>query len=164
MGNGSKHEDAFNVFAAFPEGLTCPEFRALMETEADKRNASARLSQFVMEGLARREGAKINPESGISCGLYIPTGIPFSKRIVEKRHPNRKRRAKTEPELFALRKWKADAIKRFPELAVSERVLKARLTLADIYRKEGQSIKATLVEKGELDDTEAMRLVQAMMQ
>lgn len=158
----SAHEAAFEIFAAFPEGLTCYEFVELMENEADRTNASARLSQYVKEGLAVKEGHRVREATGQSSVVYVPTGRPFSERLIEWREPTRKRKKPTDSELVQLRKWKAAAIARFPELAVDPAILKARKRLADILRNEGNVIKANLVENGDLDDCEAMRIVLSL--
>lgn len=162
----SFHETAFNVFNQFPDGLACFEFIQLMDADTDRRNASARLSQFVNEGLAKKEGVRFNEATGQTSVVYKPTGKPFSERVLENREPTRKRKRPTDQELIDLRranaehiKWKTAAIARFPELAVAPAIMRARTRLAEILRHEGNVIKAHLVESGDMDDSEAMRIV-----
>ncbi len=159
----TSHEAAFDAFSAFAGGLACFEFIELMDSKEDKRCASARLSQFVKEGLAERRGLRRNPGTGLDCVAYIPTGRRFSERILEDRDPRRKRRRPTTDELKTLRRWKADAIARFPELGVDPLILRARKQVASILRDEGSEAKAALVERGELDDGETMRIVLSIM-
>ncbi|NBT78179.1 MAG: hypothetical protein EBT04_06955 [Betaproteobacteria bacterium] len=153
------YERSYDVFAAFPEGLTCYEFVDLLDDPADKENASGRLSQFVKEGLAIKDGHRVRETTGQTSIVYVPTGRAFSERIMEWRETTRKRRRPTDSELVQLRKWKAAAIERFPELGTDPAVLAARKKLSEILRKEGNAIKASLVESGDLDDSESMRIV-----
>lgn len=155
----SRYEEAFVAFSQFREGLTRPEFEALMDSKEDKRCASARLSQFVKEGLAEIRGTSLNPETGQMCKVYVPTGLAFSKRALEDRKPSRRRRRPTDNELVELRAWKASALERFPELAVSKAILRSRIRWAEMLRAEGQVAKAVLVERGEFDDTETMKVL-----
>lgn len=66
-------------------------------------------------------------------------------------------------ELEALRRWKNDAIARFPELGLDPVILAARQRVAAILREEGNPAKAALVERGELDAGETMRIVLSIM-
>lgn len=156
-------EKAFNILATFPDGLTCFELMEFLETEQEKRSASARLSQFVNEGLATREGVRHNPGTGLPGVVYKPTGVPYSQRQPEIRIRPRKRKRPTDTELVELRRWKADAIKRFPQLGVDPIVLTARDHVASILRSEGNEAKAALVDQGELDDGETMRIVLSVL-
>lgn len=160
---GISVQKAFEIFSAFPEGLAVFEFVELMDDALDRRNASARLSQFVYEGLAQKAGHRINPRTGQNCTVYAATGKAFSERDMTPRHPARKRKRPTDSELIELRRWKHDAIARFPELGVDPIVLKARQQVAEILRKEGAEAKAALVERGELDDGETMRIVLSIL-
>jgi hypothetical protein len=157
-------ERAYDILRQFEDGLTCPEFEALSDTAQDKRNASARLSQFVKEGLAEKAGTRINEKTGQICIVYRATGVPFSKRIVEVRNPKRKRRRPTETELLELRAWKAAAIERFPELATSPALIEARQRVAAIFEEQGSPVKATMVRSGEMDDCEMMRVVARLIE
>ncbi len=159
----SKYEKAFDVFRQFEDGLACFEFVQLFECDSDKQCASARLSQFVLEGLAVKIGSRANPETNNSGVVYVPTGVPYRDRNLEPREPRRKRRGPYESELKALRKWKANAIDRYPELGLDSAILKARAQVASILRMEGNSAKAVMVERGDLDDGETMRIILAMV-
>lgn len=164
-------EAAFNVFSAFPEGLTRFEFVELLDTPEAKRNSSAQLSQFVKEGLAIKDGSRFNPATGQMSSVYMPTGAPFSERVLEARTSSRRRKRSTLDELKnlrkeveELRKWKCAAISRFPELAIDPIILAARKRVAAILRSEGCAAKAELIEAGDLDDGDTMRVVRALLE
>lgn len=157
------YEQAFNIFSSYSEGLTSNEFVDLMVSKEDKRNASARLSQFVKEGLAKKAGSRINSETGNRVTIYTPSGASFSNRVFESRAPSRKRRRPTSSELIELRRWKADAIKRYPDLGIDPIIFDARQRVADILRSEGFEDKARIVESGELDGGETMRIVLSIL-
>jgi len=156
----TKYEQAFNVFATFPEGLTCFEFEQLLD---DPRSTSKMLSLFWQEGLAEKGAKRVNPKTGIAHLSYIPTGVPFSQRITRTQIASSRKSDRADNELIELRQWKAEAIKRFPELGLDPLVKKARSTVADIFRREGNQTKAALIESGELDDGDTMRAVLSVL-
>lgn len=157
-------ERAYDILRQFDEGLTCPELEALVETAQDKRSASARLSQFVKEGLAKKSGYRFNEKTGHNCVVYYATGIPFSDRSLEVREPRRKRKRPTSTELMELRAWKKVAIERFPELATSPALIEARKRVAAIFDEQGSPVKAAMVKSGEMDDCEMMRVVTRLIE
>lgn len=157
------NERAYNVLKAFPEGLAHFEFIELLDGDLVNINASAVLSWFVTAGLAEKRGQRVNPKTGAPQSVYVPTGQSFRVRQQEKRLSSRGRKGPFEAEVKELRKWKADAIARFPELAVDPIVLRARNRVASILREEGNIEKALMVEKGLLDDGELMRVVISVM-
>ena len=153
------HESTFNILACFPDGLTGFELIDLLETEPEKRSATSRLSQFVHEGLATKQGRRLCPKTGKSSVVYVPTGRSFADRIV---HPHGKRTAialADQAELENLREWKANAIRLFPELGTAPEIIAARDAWAGALRSEGQETKARLVEGGDFDDCEHMRVI-----
>ena len=156
------YEKSFDVLKAFPEGLACFEFESLIGDECSKKS-SAVLSLFVKEGLADKSGFKINPDTGHNVAIYAPNGMKFSERTRESRSPIRKRKRPTDQELIDLRTWKKDAIARFPELGTSRLVLQARARIAEIYRIDGNPTKAFMVERGDMDEGEAMRVALCIL-
>lgn len=161
MSGITAHEKAFNVFNQFADGITAIEFADLLDSGVTKK-PSAIISLFVLQGLAKVDGRKINPATGNLVKIYKPTGIPFSERASEYRAPSRRRKRPTDSELLELRKFKKDAIARFPELGVSSAVCAARKQLAGIYRADGDEAKAAMFEAGLMDDGEAMRIALAI--
>lgn len=144
------YERAFNVFAQFPEGLTVREFEALMDTPNEIRSASARLSQFVTEQLAKKVG-------GDGLSRYVPTGREFADRVLPQRDKSRGRKAPTNAELIELRRFKAEALRRCPELAVPEHVLAARRQVMAFFKARGETSNAALAGAGDLDHLEITR-------
>jgi hypothetical protein len=150
------YEQSFNLLKQFPHGLTVRQFEDLCINRNDKRSASARLSQFVAEQLAIKV-------TGQGLAVYVPTGREFAERVLPKRDKRRARKRPTDTELVELRQWKADAIRRFPELGVPPHVATARERVAAIFRAQGCEIKAVMAASGELDETETMRVVITML-
>ena len=174
----SGYEMAFDILAAFPDGLTHFELVDLLPAEAGKPDCtSARLSQMVKEGLARKVDIRQNGRTGVYSAVYAPTGLPFSERKKEERAPERKRHRPRNADLRSIQSaldaakadialleaWKASAISRFPELAVDPIVFAARQRFADILREDGNASKAILVMAGELDDGETMRALISLL-
>jgi hypothetical protein len=158
----SAYEKTFDILSSFQEGLTCEELQSL-DTDGGGKKISALLSLMVHEGLAKKAGFKINPETGHNVSIYAPLGTRFDERVREKRAANRKRRRPTDQELLDLREWKRLAIIRFPELGVDPMIAKARKQVAEIYRSDGNATKAAMVESGNLDDGDSMRIALAIM-
>ena len=153
------YEKTFNVFRQFPEGLTSFELIDLLDDEGDKASATSRLSHFVKEGLAKKSGSRACTKTGRSGAVYVPNGKPFAERIPHPHGPKPLPKSILDNELKELRAFKADAIKRFPELMLSPKIIKARKVWADALRSEGQIGKASIVDSGGLDDTEQMRVL-----
>lgn len=151
------YERTFDVFRQFPEGLTSFELIDLLDDKGDKASATSRLSHFVKEGLAEKAGNRACTKTGRMGAVYRPSGKPFSERVF---HPHgQKLSPAVSDELKELRAFKADAIKRFPELLISPKIIRARKVWADALRSEGQIGKASIVDSGGLDDTEQMRVL-----
>jgi hypothetical protein len=64
-------------------------------------------------------------------------------------------------ELADLRQWKADAIRRYPDLGAPRYVIAAREKVADYYRGNGDGITAALARAGKLDDEDVVRAMIA---
>lgn len=168
----SQQEHIFNVFAQFPDGLAAYELRDLLDPDTAYQNVSALLSLYVSEGVAEKRGSKINPATGHSCTVYAANGTPYySRRLIGRDNERGKptprkltdRIVTLQARIDGLEAWKAEAIKRFPELGVDPVILAARKSLAAIMRSEGMGAKAVLIERGELDDGENMRIVVSIM-
>lgn len=158
------YETAFDTFKAFPEGLADFEFSSLLDGTTEKAHSSALLSLFVKEGLADKVGVKVNPATGNNATVYRHNGRDFSQRIHEARAPTRKRRGPFDDEVKQLRAWKRAAIERFPELGIEPVILEARAKVASILRVDGgDEAKAAMVECGELDNSDMMRVVIAVL-
>jgi hypothetical protein len=153
------YERTFDVFRQFPEGLTSFELIDLLDDEGDKASATSRLSQFVKEGLAEKAGSRPCIKTNRIGAVYVPNGKPFAERIPHPHGPKPFPKSALNDELKELRAFKADAIKRFPELLISPKIIRARKVWADALRSEGQIGKASIVDSGGLDDTEQMRVL-----
>jgi hypothetical protein len=157
------YERAFNAFSQFPDGLACFEYAILIDGEIHTK-PSAVLSLFVKEGLAEIAGTKLNKSTGHLGNIYKPTGLTFAKRKLEKRTVTRMRKRPTDSELVELRKFKKDAIARFPELGISTVIMTARKQIANIYRSDGNEAKAAMFENGLMDEGDAMRIAVAILE
>lgn len=77
----------------------------------------------------------------------VPTAAGYDARITE-----------LLEKLHTLEEWKADAIKRHPDLAVPPIVIKARKIVADEVRAGGDTLLASQIMAGNKDTTLMMRV------
>lgn len=159
----AQQEAVFDVFKQFGDGLTSFELESLTEGVVPRPKASALLSLFVSSGLAEKRGTRNNPTTSGVMTVYAPTGRAFKDKEFHKRLSNRGRRGPFESEVKDLRAWKAAAILRFPELGVDPVILKARAQVAQIMQSEGNVVKAAMIARGDLDDSEMMRVVISLL-
>jgi hypothetical protein len=168
----TQQEHIFNVFSQFPEGLAAYELRELLDDDAVYQNVSALLSLYVSEGIAEKRGSKVNPATRHLCTVYAANGTPYSSRKLSKRAPERGMPAPRkltnrlhilQARIDTLESWKADAISRYPDLGTPPIIDEARKRIAEIFTAEGDHIKAQLVLSGEMDRTDVMRAVVAII-
>ena len=152
------YEEIYNMLSSFEEGLTSHELKLLLGADKIYGNPSAYLSHMVKEGLAYKKGYRPNPDTNMKMTVYFTNGKPFSER-----KSMVKKSKRLDQELIDLRTWKKNAIARFPELAIDPIVAKAREQVAKIYRDDGNDQKAQMVESGEMDEGDAMKVAISML-
>jgi len=167
----------YDAIAQFPEGLTCAELYDLFPDEGYKNAVFAAISAMAKCGVLKRHGERTSPKSGRLVSVYI-TAKPMSEfRWITggAKSKGNVRNLPTPPAIAArldeanatiatLEAWKADAIKRFPDLAVDPAIITARKKVAALYRADGDNMKASAVIAGQHDHTPIMRAVASVIE
>lgn len=89
---------------------------------------------------------------------YSATDTPFPKRKPPKRHGYKGIANALKEQVAELQRWKANAIKQYPDLAVPPSVLKARKIAADEVATAGDSALADQIRRGDQDNSLVMRV------
>jgi len=139
-------------------------------TDAKISSVTARLVTLFAEGRVIRERNSGN--SGVYLYTAAPAGTKPPQKTVALRAPTNAaiahKASEIESECAELREWKADAIRRFPELAVPEIIMRARAIVSDALKNEGDSapVRQGLAEiaSGKRDHTVAVRAVVAALE
>lgn len=160
-----------DVLAQFNEGLLAAETKELFPGEGNPNAVPAALSLLKAAGAVKVIGKRVSPLSGKLCSVFAATGKPLAEPV--RSSPTRKaptsigmvaRLDAANAKVAELEEWKADAIKRFPDLAVDPAVIQARKRVAAMFRSDGDSMKADAALSGQMDNTPIMRAVTATIE
>ncbi len=156
-------EEILEVVRELP-GRTVGEIMLLLP-QINQSNMSSMLSQLTRRGKVRREIGPRNAGGQTPYIYFIGDGTP---------QPVKRKLTKPTPvamahnadalrrELDELRKWKADAIARYPDLAVPPLVIKARQLYA--AQLNGNAAAVSDVRAGKMDDGAPMRAIIAALE
>lgn len=95
---------------------------------------------------------------------YSATDTPFPKRKPPKRQGYKGIANALKDQVAELQRWKANAIKQYPDLAVPSSVLKARKVVADEVAATGDSALADQIRRGDQDNSLMMRVTIKVME
>lgn len=95
---------------------------------------------------------------------YSATDTPFPKRKPPKRQGYKGIANALKDQVAELQRWKANAIKQYPDLAVPSSVLKARKAVADEVAATGDSALADQIRRGDQDNSLMMRVTIKVME
>jgi len=159
-----------DVLAQFNEGLLASEAKELFPNEGNPNAVYAALSLLKSQGAVKVTGKRISPLSGKLSSVFAATGKPAIElgRARPRKSPTNigmvARLDAANSKIAALEAWQADAIKRFPDLAVDPAVIQARKRVAAMFRADGDSMKADAALSGQMDNTPIMRAVTATIE
>lgn len=150
--------------------ISSPEIAHLLDIAPS--NVSARLSLLYRQGNLRREkkqveGARKPPFAYRWQQGFVPDQKPCQRhvnRAVEPSTGAATELAELRARLVELEAWQADAVDRFPELAVDKIVLEARRIVADEMRGREDKRGVEDVLKGRRDDSVLVRSVVAALE
>jgi len=95
---------------------------------------------------------------------YSATDKPFPKRKPPKRQGYKGIANALKDQVAELQRWKANAIRQYPDLAVPSSVLKARKVVADEVAATGDSALADQIRRGDQDNSLMMRVTIKVME
>jgi hypothetical protein len=152
-----REEIAVLIEAAGEAGITSQEILGFFPQQ--RNGASANLSTLYQEGGYRRE-----PLPGVRAFRYFrDPGAPPKERVAR---PRKQTEAGARAECTILREriaeleaWQADALKRFPQLAVPPLVIRAREIVAQEYREQNDPHGAQDTLAGKRDHTVMLKAV-----
>lgn len=156
--SGQTSREILEIIREIPRSSTvdiatlCPHLR--------RRIVSATLNNLWRRGVVTREdgdtaqGARwsINPDPSQKPPPPVRRRSPTERRVAGSA-PDL---ASQEREISELRAWKAQAIARYPDLAVAPEILQARAHVADVYKDLGDKARAADVLAGGMDNSPVM--------
>lgn len=162
--NGTTNNEILEIIRLMP-GLTSTEIAELMP-HVKKTTIAPAVHMLKNLGAIKTEGHKL-----ITCAngkpkpvpTYVLSNEPTSNVVkMKQREPTevglRAQLESLKVKVSELEAWKADAIARYPDLAVDPVVLKARKLVASELRTSGDTNLASEVEAGRKDSTLMMRV------
>jgi hypothetical protein len=161
----------YEAISQFPEGLTGADCYELFPTEGNRNAVFSALSAMAKCGVLRINGKRPSAKTGKRVSVYV-TGKPVSEFswLLKNRRTVKPTEAGLQMRLDAahatikeLDAWKADAIARFPDLAVEPALIAARKKVAALFHSEGDKVKANAVLTGLHDATPIVRLAAALI-
>lgn len=171
-------QEVYEIVQAMP-GVTSGEVVELMP-HVKKQSVYAALNVAFTMGLMTRDGrpAKwhwvegkpvppvrgIKPSSRPKWDVCVPNSVENSYTEAQILRSGEAVLGRTNAELIELRQWKADAIARYPDLAVDPLVLKARRIVAQTLRDSGDANMAEVVERGTMDHKPLMKVALAALE
>ena len=139
--------------------------RQIMDSLPECNHIYAKLAYLEKRGFVKKASID-NPDTASNrryVNGYWSTGIkPEENRVWPKIKSKPRLRGQLEAswsaELIELRQWKAQALARYPELAVSDAVMRARVAAEEYYEQIGDRIRASDARSGRLDKSPVIQI------
>ena len=155
-----QNEQILEIVKAMP-GSRLNEISALVDFR--RQSVSARLSELKRKGQVRHEpNGTYYIGDGTPPKAVIPKKLRMKPEKVEKITMGQKLDI-LEQEVAELLEWKAEAIRRYPDLAVSKELLAARQVAIDYYSKLNDQQKIKEIRTGKLDETPLIQVALLAM-
>lgn len=162
----------YNALKVFPEGLSIGELKQFFEETKNKNTIYATIFELQKRGNVVKAPLGKTNDQGHRVSIYKATNkVPAIKKTMFNKKPIKNKEVKPTPaainfEAESLKKkveellaWKAQAIKRFPDLAVHPLMLEARKRVAKSFTDCNDHTKAKSVIAGECDNSPIVKTV-----